>query len=265
MISEQPDQALRWTKSDCLLTSDHCSLLPFTVPEDSTIQVHFDRPMPLFPLDSATLLPQQMLLLNIFEPRYRQMIATTLDGFGQFAMAIFSGTAWKQNYHGRPMIRPAVCIGQILQHESLPDGRYNLLLQGLCRARVVYELPASGEKLYREAILEHIGDVGGEPLSLQPARDTLDELLSQTSLRELRASRAVLEHVRNEDMSTSEVLDRVSFTMLSDKELRYRLLAEGDPAQRASLIFRELRTMQTVIDRAGLQHAGEWPKGCSWN
>ncbi len=221
--------------------------------------------MPLFPLDSVTLLPQQVLPLHIFEPRYRQMVAAALDGSGQFAMAIFSGKSWKQNYHGRPAIRPAVCIGHIVQHESLPDGRYSLLLQGVCRARVLYELPASDTKFFREAMLEPIGDTETDQETLQPARSRLDDLLTHTSLKQLRATKPVLEYVRNDDIPTTAVLELVSFTLLNDTELRYRLLAEGDPAIRAGLIFRELGSLRTLIDRACSQHPENWPKGCSWN
>ena len=115
--------------------------------EDNTVQVNFGKPIPLFPLDSAVLLPQQVLPLHIFEPRYRQMVERALDGAGQIAMAVFEGESWKQQYHGRPALRPAVCIGQIVQHERLPDGRYNIILQGVCRARISKESARDGERL----------------------------------------------------------------------------------------------------------------------
>lgn len=236
------------------------------VSEDpSSIQVHFGRAMPLFPLDSATLLPQQVLPLHIFEPRYRQMVESALDGAGQFAMAVFSGSSWKQNYHGRPAIRPAVCVGQVVQHEKLKDGTYHVLLQGVCRARILYETPPSLEKLYREAMIEPIGEDDVDQEQLQPARERLDELLTHTSLKQLRATRPVLQYVRNDEVPTSVVLELVSFTLLSDKEIRYKLLEEGDPAARAGLIFRELLSLRVLIDRAAGQHPEHWPKGCSWN
>ena len=50
--------------------------------DETAIQVNFGRPMPVFPLDQVTLLPQQVLPLHIFEPRYRQMVTDALDGSG---------------------------------------------------------------------------------------------------------------------------------------------------------------------------------------
>jgi uncharacterized protein len=235
------------------------------VSEDNAIQVNFGKPMPIFPLDSVALMPQQVLPLHIFEPRYKQMVARALDSSGQFAMAVFSGANWKQNYHGRPSIRPAVCVGQIVQHETLPDGRYNLLLQGVCRARIMYESPPDAERLFREAMLEPIGEPEVDQETLIPARERIDELLAHSSLRQLRAAKPILEYVRNDQIPTTAILELVSFTMLNDSELRYRLLAEGDAAARAGIIFDELSELKRLIDRAEKQHPEQWPKGCSWN
>ena len=100
------------------------------------VQVNFGRPMPLFPLPDTVLLPHAVLPLHIFEPRYRQMVEDVLDASGQIAMATFNDKDWKSHYHGTPPLRPAVCVGQIVQHEAMDDGRHNILLHGVCRARI---------------------------------------------------------------------------------------------------------------------------------
>ncbi len=233
--------------------------------EESTIRVNFGKPMPLFPLDSVALLPQQVLPLHIFEPRYRQMMEHTLDSSGQFAMAIFRGRAWKQQYHGRPPLMRAVCVGQIAQHEKLSDGRFNLLLQGICRARITSEIPADESLLYRAAILEPIDARVHEDEELAEAREYLEETLSDGPLSQLAASRSVLEYIQNVEVPTSALLELVSFTMLTGKSLRYRLLAEGDIQRRATLIKSELESLAALIRRAADQHPEDWPKGASWN
>src|SRR3954467_9840508 len=90
--------------------------IPPVMSEETSIQVNFGRPLPLFPLDAVTLLPQQLLPLHIFEERYRQMVEHALDGSGQLAMAVLDGSG--KGEEGNPPIRPAVCIGQIAQHET---------------------------------------------------------------------------------------------------------------------------------------------------
>lgn len=233
--------------------------------EENSIQVNFGRPMPLFPLDQVSLLPQQVLPLHIFEPRYRQMIENALDGSGQIAMAVFEGRQWQEEYHGRPAICPAVCIGQIVQHEKLTDGRFNLLLQGVCRARVIEELDPDGEKLYRSAMLEPVGIDQPEEDALAPVRSRLEHALAEGPLKQMTASEPILEYIRNPQIPTVALLELVSFTMLNDSRVRYALLEEGDAHTRADLIEDELDKLSRLVRLALRQHPEEWPKGCSWN
>jgi len=265
--------------------------------EESSIQVNFGKPMPLFPLASVTLLPQQLYPLHIFEERYLQMVEHALDGAGQIAMAVYSGDQWKQNYQGRPPIRPAVCIGQIAQHERVTDPvtgahRYNLLVQGVCRARIIHELPIEEGRLYRTALLEPVGldpttmvvseieaddedeteeapDLGlpppPEPEGLSEVRTRICEMLAEGPLTQLVAAEPVLEFVRNEEVPTAPLLELVSFMLITDHGVRYRLLAEPSIQARAGLIVHELEHLSSLIRRAGDQRPQDWPKGMSWN
>jgi len=234
--------------------------------DDHAIQVNFARPMPLFPLDSAVLLPQQVLPLHIFEPRYRQMVEHAIDASGQIAMAVFDGDSWKQQYHGKPRLRPAVCLGQIVQHERLHDGRFNILLQGVCRARILKELPAEGERLYRLALLEPVGvEQVPDEAALAVTRQRLERLLSEGELTRMAAAEPILKYVQDESIPTLALLELLSFAVVSDAKTRYRLLAEGDIATRAELVEDELRRLRVLIRRAALQRPQDWPKGCSWN
>lgn len=229
------------------------------------IQVNFGRAMPLFPLDTVALLPQQVLPLHIFEPRYKQMVERALDGPGQFATAVFAGHDWKKNYHGRPAIRPAVCIVQIVQHEKQQDGCYNLLVQGVCRARVVEESPPAKGRLYREATLEPIGIDDEEDFKLGNLRERLREMLTEGPLTRLAAAAPIVERIDDEEIPTPVILDLVAFAIPTRRDIRYRLLAEGDASERAECVEQEMVHLQHVLKQADAQHADQWPKGCSWN
>jgi Lon protease-like protein len=235
------------------------------VPEESSIQVNFARPMPLFPLDTAVLLPQQVIRLNIFEPRYVEMLEHALDGAGQFAMAVFAGSRWKLEYHGRPPLRPAVCIGQILKHQTMPDKQYDVHVQGVCRARITREVPAGSGRLYREAILEPVGIDEAAETKLFGVRERLTELLSDDPLTRLTHASKIVEKIRDEDIPTAVILELVSFALPTRRELRYQLLEEGDAGERADLIEHELLGLQHLIRQALAQHPELWPKGVSWN
>jgi Lon protease-like protein len=233
--------------------------------DETAIQVNFGRPMPVFPLDQVTLLPQQVLPLHIFEPRYRQMVTDALDGSGQIAMAVFDGRDWKQQYHGRPPIRPAVCIGHIAQHEKLADGRYNIMLRGVCRARVIKELAPRDARLYREAMLEPIGLEQDETPTLKALRISIERDLDAGPLARLADGAALLEYIRDDDIPTAALLELISFTLVKDREKRYRLLEEGDADARAEMVRREISEIERVIRLAVPQTGGDYPRGYTPN
>jgi len=235
--------------------------------DEVSIRVNFSRAMPVFPLDSVVLLPQQVMPLHIFEPRYRQMVESALDSAGQIAMGTFRGDSWKEEYHGRPPLRPAVCVGQIVQHEKLPDGRFNILLQGVCRARVVDEVPPDGDRLFREAVLEPVGVEGDDeiPEAAEALREWIDESLDEGPLSKLVVAEQVKAYVENEEVPTPALLELVAFALLNDPAVRYRLLEEGALERRCGLLRAALEDLARLIRRAETQGADEWPKGMSWN
>ncbi|MFT5424383.1 MAG: Lon protease-like protein [Phycisphaerales bacterium] len=235
--------------------------------ERESISVNFGRPVPLFPLNGVVLLPQQILPLHVFEPRYTQMVGRALDASGQIAMALFDGDAWKKDYHGTPPLRPYVCLGQIVQHETLPQDRYNILLQGICRARIVQELEPMEDLEYRSAILEPVGTdpEQADTNDFEPLRKWIARELAEGPLKELTVAEHVLEFVRNDEIPMPALLELVGFTVVTDLDQRYRLLAEGDPARRARILRDSMTQLNRLVRLAQGQHPEQWPKGMSWN
>lgn len=236
------------------------------MPEESqTIRVNFGRPMPIFPLSGVVLLPHAVLPLHIFEPRYRQMVQTALDGPGQIAMAVFEVDNWREKYQGAPPVRPAVCVGQIVQHERLPDGRYNLLLQGVCRALIQKELPADEGRLFRTCLLRPLGLPAPDEKLLTPHRRRLLGLFSEPPLTRLTVAEGVRDVLKAEEAPTSAALELIAISLISDCERKYSLLAEADPQKRAAVIEAELGSLASLIRRADKQVDRSAPKGVSWN
>src|SRR5204862_3056558 len=90
----------------------------------------------LFPLPNVVLFPHVVQPLHIFEPRYRQMTADTLTGDRLLALVLLK-PGWEEDYDGRPAVHPVACLGRVVADQLLPDGRYNLLVRGLSRARLL--------------------------------------------------------------------------------------------------------------------------------
>ncbi|MEM9064305.1 MAG: LON peptidase substrate-binding domain-containing protein [Planctomycetota bacterium] len=245
----------------------------------SSVTVNFGRPVPLFPLDKVVMMPMQVAPLHLFEPRYRQMTDHALDGPGLIATAMFGapagGATWEQEYHGNPPIRPAVCVGRIAEHEKLPDGRYNILLQGLCRARILREEMPDEERMYRRAYVQPIGPLPGKPMDpttdqpvppdLSHFRGTLLERLEGGQLSRLTIAEALVGYARDTDIPPEVLIDVAAFALVDDNDMRYRLLAEADPGVRATIVNQQAAGIERMLKLADKQRPEEWPKGVSFN
>jgi len=106
--------------------------------------------LPLFPLPNVVLFPNVFLPLHIFEPRYREMVADALASDRMIGMVLLR-PGWDRDYEGRPPIYPIGCTGLLTHNERLPDGRYNIVLRGIERFRIVEEDHALS---YRRAVVE---------------------------------------------------------------------------------------------------------------
>jgi uncharacterized protein len=112
------------------------------------------RRIPLFPLPGVVLLPGTLLPLHIFEPRYRAMVADALSGENTIGMAMLKPGS--ERARTVPEIFPVGGAGRIIASERLSDGRYDIVLQGVFRYRVLDESPPSP---YRVARVEEIESI----------------------------------------------------------------------------------------------------------
>jgi Lon protease-like protein len=125
------------------------------------------RVIPLFPLPDVVLFPRVSLPLHIFEPRYRKMVADAQAGHKTIGMILLR-PGWESDYHGRPPVFGSGCAGRIESCESLEDGKYDIVLRGLSRFRVIEE--HAGEP-YRLATIEPRPERDeAEPADLDAAR-----------------------------------------------------------------------------------------------
>ena len=162
-------------------------------------------------------------------------------------------------------LRPAVCIGQIVQPEAMPTGAHNVVLHGVCRAMIVNILEPDATRCYRMASLRPIEPIGQSPPPLVGVRRRLRGLLASPRLSRMRSVDTVMEWFDCDDISTHALLELIGFLLVHDTETKYKLLAEGCPKRRAELITHELLSLDRLVQLADLQAPGEWPKGLSWN
>ncbi|MEO8875983.1 MAG: LON peptidase substrate-binding domain-containing protein, partial [Polyangiaceae bacterium] len=95
--------------------------------------------LPVFPLGQVVLFPNALLPLHIFEPRYQAMLKDCLATNGALAIGHVEDPADLDGL-GHPKISAIAGAGCIVEHESLPGGRSNIVLRGISRV-MLDELP----------------------------------------------------------------------------------------------------------------------------
>ncbi|MCW3834918.1 LON peptidase substrate-binding domain-containing protein [Sphingomonas canadensis] len=119
----------------------------------------------VFPLAGALLFPRMFLPLHIFEPRYRAMVSDSLARDRRIGM-IQPRTSQEP-----PELFGTGCVGRIAEVDALPDGRFDIVLEGLARFHILRELDVATPFRQVEAELEEAGEGGvlslGERASLE--------------------------------------------------------------------------------------------------
>jgi uncharacterized protein len=108
------------------------------------------RIIPIFPLPNLVLFPGVGVPLHIFEPRYREMVAEVAARDRIIGMTLLKGD-WERDYYQYPDIFGIGCAGRIENLVHLPDGRFNLTLEGILEFRIVKELR---DRSFRRASVE---------------------------------------------------------------------------------------------------------------
>ncbi|MBS1994606.1 MAG: LON peptidase substrate-binding domain-containing protein [Cyanobacteria bacterium SZAS LIN-3] len=200
--------------------------------------------LPLFPLPDVVLFPGCPLPLHIFEPRYRQMVNTLMEGDKTFGVLLYD-----------PQTSQAASIGstaEILECEKLPDGRMNIFTLGRRRFRVLRTID---DKPYLQGEIEWLED--------QPADSDLKPI-----------TREVLEYIRDILRLSSKLTERdvdmpddlptdpidlsywVAATMYSVAEEKQALLESQDTLARLNNEARVLQvTTKFLAARSALKDA----------
>ena len=129
----------------------------------------------IFPLPGAVLLPGATVPLHIFEPRYRKMTQDCAAGDGVLALAHLASGAVRPG--ALPRVLPILGAGVLDTVEPMPDGRFNVLLRGVLRARIREEHVTTDP--YRSVLAEPLldGDLDSEPAQVARVSEELRRLL----------------------------------------------------------------------------------------
>ncbi|WP_240231441.1 LON peptidase substrate-binding domain-containing protein [Devosia lacusdianchii] len=115
-----------------------------------TAPAELPKSVPIFPLSGALLLPFSHRPLNIFEPRYIEMVDAALRGDRLIGLIQPEDTS-EESPRGRSPLQAIGCLGRLTHFEESGEGRYFIILEGVTRFRLVHELTVMTS--YRQGVI----------------------------------------------------------------------------------------------------------------
>src|SRR6266540_914409 len=180
----------------------------------------------VFPLHGVAVLPGTPAPFHVFESRYRALVKDALLGDRIVAIPSLFG---KSDAHAlRPPLR-AVCGAGIIESEDrYDDGRFDIVLRGVARVRLLEELPA--RRLYREFKAELVEDELPTKLPAESGATQLAEAVAQ--MRE-----------------PSSIVDLIAAAAVSEPDPRQKILEEPNVARRLELVMGEVAGVVLVLSK----------------
>ena len=100
--------------------------------------------IPVFPISNFIIFPKTTVPLNIFEPRYIEMVDDSMKNSRMIGMI----QPKKNSNNSTPELYNIGCLGKITSFNESEDGRYLIIINGLSRFKIIDEI--KNNKLYRE-------------------------------------------------------------------------------------------------------------------
>jgi Lon protease-like protein len=191
----------------------------------------------LFPLPNLVMFPNVVQPLHVFEPRYRQMTTDALATDRLIAM-VLPQPGWEPIYAGKPPVHPVACLGKILADHLLDDGRFNILLRGLTRVRILEEVPT--DRLYRVAKVEILQEI---PVEDAGREQGWRDCLATRSPLWVPGNTDVAKQLREilvGDLSLGTLSDVLTFALPLEPEFKQTLLEQCDVNRRLEWLCKHL-------------------------
>ncbi len=195
----------------------------------------FSGRLPLFPLPNVVHFPCTLLPLHIFEPRYRQMVADAASSEGCIGMVLLK-PGWEPSYHLNPAVHATACLGKMVETTKLPDGRYNIVLCGVRRVRI---LDIVSDRPYRTARVSLLDEmpIDGQEVDAKALRDRL-LVLAETVPPALLRHKKLPCALRKLDAPLGCCCDLMADSLNLPVDAKQELLEELEPFARARKLIR---------------------------
>jgi Lon protease-like protein len=202
--------------------------------------------VPLFPLPSTVLFPRVRQPFYVFEPRYRAMLRTVLDGDGLIGIPLL--LQGKAEPAGPPRIASVFGVGAVVDYDTHEDGTSDIEVLGRHRVRMIEELPPSVFRRARVEVLpeEEPGEAAARKLhaDLEAAIRALDRV----GLR--REAKDAIGHILEASVRDVPFLVHMLCTIvIGSPEVRQKVLEEDRVEDRGRALLTILETFGQELGR----------------
>ncbi len=206
----------------------------FQIPES------FDGLVRLFPLPNMVLFPGVVQALNLFEPRYRQLMADVMADDQLITMALVKPDNENLSMPV-PEIFETVCVGKVMTHAKLENGTYNVLLAGVSRAIIVDEL--ASDTPYRQAKVELLteGKLGVD--QEEGYRVELIELFKNTREVESQFDEKALDKLVSDRIEVGQLADLIAYASGISPTEQQQVLEFTDVRRRVEYLISKLQQL----------------------
>ena len=228
---------------------------------DLSLPDEFANIVRLFPLPNVVLFPGVVQALHLFEPRYSELAADAIANDNLITMAYIKPD-WESGDIHQPEISQTVCVGKVLSHTLLDDGRYNMFLVGVKRATIVTEL--DDDAPYRMAEVEIIDDYVAREGGL---RDLRDNIVSEfRTLASLRTSwnHEALEQFLSDDLPLGHLIDMICYSSGATPDEQMVVLETIELGQRGRIVLDMLKSQVAELQQTTTAKP-DFPPGFSLN
>jgi uncharacterized protein len=207
--------------------------------------------VPLFPLPNIVLFPKTPMPLYIFEEKYRMMIREALAGNRELVIALLR-SGYESSYAGISAVHNIACLGRIETYEELEDGKYNIVVVGIHRVRLLREVQHSPYRLVEVETLEEETQGERSPESIQ-RHNHLGGLFARFTELATGVKQQVLELMPQMDFES--LVNMVAMTLNLPIEQKQSLLEIGETSGRCDVLIPILQQqLETLVMVRKFEH-----------
>jgi Lon protease-like protein len=200
---------------------------------------------PLFPLPDVVFFPKTFLPLHVYEPRYRALASEALEQDRVICTALLK-PGWESDYYGSPEVYPVGVMGKIVQHQKLPDGRFNIMLDGIAKVRIESAVRLEPYRLVRVQPVEDDASWAAGPHAAEEAAE-LVRLFRQ--VHEGSDPSVLLGETFGRDLTPESVLNTIALHLNAEPELKEQLLEMDSLVHRYHAVLAILRNATKTQER----------------